>query len=262
MIAAKYLLAARNEIRTAFTYRASRGGLIISACVLIALQYFIWRSVFHGVDTRAGVTLTQVVLYAVLARLWLIVLPGFRLASDLERRIRDGSIVRDLTYPASFAGVWLARSLGRSAGWFVSVALPLLVVGIVWIRPDTGMSSTVAGLISACFGYLIAFCLASFVGLSTLFLRRADGLNELRDAMSSVLGGSLVPLIFYPQSVADVIQYLPFIHVFYIPIGLLSGMSGLGWGDVAVGGVWALGLLGALVLAVRAARPRLVLEGG
>lgn len=259
---AKYALTVRNEIRTAFTYRASRGGLLISAGVLIGLQYFLWRSAFHNLDAHSGVTFTQVLCYAVLARLWLIVLPGFRLAADLARRIRDGSVVRDLTYPASFVGVWLARSVGRSAGWFLSVTLPLLVLGIGWIRPDTGLATTIAGLVSACFGYLIAFCLASFVGLSALFLRRADGLNELRDALGAVLGGSLVPLVFYPQPVAEVIGYLPFVQVFYVPIGLLSGMSGLGWRHVAVGGGWALFLLAALVLAVRAARPRLVLDGG
>lgn len=258
----KYAGTARNEARTVFIYRGSLGALLLSSLVLIALQYLVWRSAFHGSESRSGVTFTQVVLYAVLARLWVFILPGFRIAADFEKRTRDGSIVRDLMYPASFVGMWLAKAIGRSAGWFLFIAVPLLVGAVAWIRPDLHAAVIAPAVISAVFGYLIAFCLAGFVGLSSLFLRRADGLNELRDALSAVLGGSLVPLVFYPAAVAGAIRFLPFVYVYYVPVGLFSGMQELGWRDTAIGGAWALGLLVALVLSVRAARTRLVLDGG
>ncbi|MGW0434417.1 ABC-2 family transporter protein [Micromonospora sp. NPDC003197] len=244
-----------------FIYRGSLLAMMLGAIVLIALQYFVWRRVFSDTDTRAGVTFTQVVLYAVLARLWVFVVPGFRLAIEFERRMRDGSIVRELMYPASFIGVWLAKALGRSAAFLVTT-LPLLIGSLFLVRPDLGIGSLVPAAISAVSGYLIAFALAGFVGLSALFLRRADGLNEMRDALNAVLGGSIIPLAFYPERLTDVIMVLPFAHIYYVPIGLFTGMTTVGWTDVVVGSAWAVGLLAALVVAAEAARPRLALDGG
>jgi ABC-2 type transport system permease protein len=258
----KYSAITRTQARTDFTYRGSLSFFAVSAAALIGLQYLLWRGVYHNSAQELGLSFRQVVLYAILARLWIFVLPGFWLGMEFERRIRDGSILRDLMNPVSFIGAWLARSVGRSVGWFLFVALPLLVGGFLWAHPAVTIPDIGLAIVGGICAYIIAFSLCAFVGLSALFLRRADGLNELRDGINTVLGCALIPLAFYPATVASVMKWLPFIGVYYVPLGLLSGMKTVGWLAVVLSAAWAAALAGTLSVCVRVARQRLVLDGG
>lgn len=164
--------------------------------------------------------------------------------------------------PPSFLGVWFARAVGRSTVWLVLVVTPLLVLALVLIQPDLEIGSVLLAPLCGLFGYLIAFSLAGLVGISGLFLRCSDGLNELRDALTNVLGAAIVPLSFYPDTVVQVLGALPFVYVYYVPIKLLGGLDDTTVGDVVGGGVWAAALLAALAFATTASRLRLVTDGG
>ncbi|MFW0120865.1 ABC-2 family transporter protein [Rothia sp. CCM 9419] len=89
------------EIKTVFKYKFSSLLLIIGPTLLVAIQYILWTYVYREYEYINGFTLENIILYVVIVRFWSFILPGFFLASSVEQRVKDGSIVKDLIQPNS-----------------------------------------------------------------------------------------------------------------------------------------------------------------
>lgn len=254
------------QVKLAFRYRTRAFAQGVGALLLIGLQVALWTAVYAGSDdsARAGwLTLHQTTVYAAAGTVWVLCVPGLALARQLETKIRDGRIVTELLMPTGFLSQWFSAALGRTLGVTALVGVPAVLVGGALLYPF-GVDAAHAGrlLLTVVIAFVVLFDFSYLIGLSAFFVRRVEGLNEVREALLLLLGGSMMPVSLYPGPLRDAAVWTPFVHGFYTPLGTLVRDPFVDGRVIALGACWAVVLTVASVACTRAALRKLVIAGG
>ncbi|MCX4540021.1 ABC-2 family transporter protein [Streptomyces sp. NBC_01565] len=260
-----HLAVARMQIKLSFHYRTRAFSQGLGALLLIGLQCALWRAVYLGAgDTPAGwLSLRQTMAYAAAGTIWVLCLPNLGLARQLEVKIRDGRIATELLLPMGFFTQWLFAALGRSVGITALVGLPTALVGGGLLLPfdlDAGYALRLA--LTSAIAFVVLFNLSYMIGLSAFFIRRVEGLNEVREALLLLLGGSMMPISLYPDALRDAVVWTPFVHGFYTPLGTLVKDPFVDGRVIGIGLCWAGLLTAASALYTWRGLRKLVIAGG
>ncbi|MEV8532688.1 ABC-2 family transporter protein [Streptomyces sp. NPDC051211] len=253
------------QVRLSFHYRTRAFSQGLGALLLIGLQGALWTAVYSGGDeTPAGwLSLRQTMAYAAAGTVWVLCLPNLGLARQLEAKIRDGRITTELLMPMGFFTQWFSAALGRTLGITALVGLPAAVVGGALLVPfHLGPGQAARLALTSVIAFVVLFNLSYMIGLSAFFIRRVDGLNEVREALLLLLGGSMMPISLYPGALRDVVVWTPFVHGFYTPLGTLVKDPFVDGRVIAIGMGWAMLLTAASALYTRRGLRKLVIAGG
>src|SRR4051794_18956948 len=162
---------------------------------------------------------------------------------ELADRIRDGSIVTDLSRPLDPQRYWLAYDLGRAPYHFLFRGVLPFVAGALVFRlhyPSPGdalafgLSVTLAVVVSLGFRFLYnasAFWFLDIRGVMTVSL-----------TVSLFLSGMVLPLAFFPHWLRTTAHLLPFASIMQTPIDVWLGKhhgASLA-GAIALQVLWAL----------------------
>ncbi|MBT2453098.1 hypothetical protein J7F03_39990 [Streptomyces sp. ISL-43] len=254
------------QVKLAFHYRTRAFAQGVGALLLIGLQWALWTAVYAGGDGSARadwLSLHQTVMYASAGTVWVLCVPGLALARQLETKIRDGRIVTELLMPTGFLSQWFSAAVGRSAGVTALVGVPAMLAAGLLLYPF-GVDVAYAGrlTLTAAIGFVILFDFSYLIGLSAFFIRRVEGLNEVREALLLLLGGSMMPISLYPKALRDAVVWTPFVHGFYTPLGTLVRDPFVDGRVIVIGACWAVLLTIASVFCTRTALRKLVIAGG
>jgi ABC-2 type transport system permease protein len=228
----------------------------IQAYVLLAVYRH--RTAVGGYDARDSVTyvwLAQALLMTVFIFSW----------QELALRIRDDSIATDLVRPLNPQRYWLAFDLGRAPYHFLYRGLPPFVLGalVFELRYPSALDA-------AAFAVSVALAVVVSLGFRFLYNSAAFWLLDIRGVMTVAItlslffSGSVLPLAFFPSWLRTVSRGLPFASIMQTPIDLWLGKRhGLALaGVLALQLFWALALLAAGRVVLRAGTRKLVVQGG
>lgn len=191
-------------------------GLRVS--VLLAL----WRVVLQGQsDSPIG-------LDAVLTYTWLSETFATQLSArtSVAEAFWQGTLSQHFLRPMSLVGQFVSETLGQ---WWVGLlcfSLPL-ALATRWLGVDPRPAS-----VSAALAFMLSLTLAVSVGFAIDFIFAALSvaleqpiwqMNWLRQALMTVLSGSLVPLALYPFGLANVLEYSPFAALSWAPLAIYTG---------------------------------------
>jgi ABC-2 type transport system permease protein len=234
---------------------------LLRASLFLALFSNGRQSTIAGYDVQAATTYTWVTQALIMVvSLW-----GWW---DIEITIRSGDVVTDLARPFSYLGYWLARDYGRALYFLLFRALPTLVLGQLTLPgglrwpgdPLAWLTCAVSLTLAISVGFTWRFLL----NVSAFWTTDARGLGGLANGLVLFLGGFLVPLRFFPESVQPLVLSLPFAAIVQVPtdlfVGRLSGLAAVQ--AVASQAVWAAALLALCQLVVARAVRRVSLQGG
>jgi ABC-2 type transport system permease protein len=261
-----YLAFALSMFQTRFAYRAQVWAGVLADLVWIMAVIGIWHSIFGSGGRIAGISLADMVTYSLLAGVVLNAWQWRQLVRTFDEHMKSGDIAVFLLKPLNYPLMMLANESGRFAFAFLMNILPVCAV-VVLVYGVLPPASLWHGLLFIAFFFLsfaILFLLAAMIGLCTFYVHRGESLEYLLQGILMLLGGSLVPLWFFPEALQPVVRLLPFAWVGFHPAAVYLGKV-----DVAEA-LWLLGaglVWAALLFALTAAiwslvRRRLVVHGG
>jgi len=96
---------------------------------------------------------------------------------------------------------------------FMSVSWPSSIA--IWL----------AFLISIALGYVISFLIDYSASLLGFWLTQTSGVLCAKWSVVRILGGTYVPLWVFPPVLGQVILFLPFAGVSYVPLSILVGRT-------------------------------------
>lgn len=225
----KYLPFTRAGIQNMLSYRMDffvyRVGDVIAGFV----TYFIWKSVFASSKGSQlnGFTINQMTLYIFLSFLTIqVVYSGGTFTIGEE--VKDGSIAMRLIKPINFNATYFFEEIGNKLVG-VGMILPPLLGGIICYQlfhPEVisfNITNLILFVFSALLAYLVSFYFNVCYGFSAFIFKNLWGSNHMKDAIIAFMSGSLIPLAFYPGSIGQVLQYLPFASLTYTPVMIYLG---------------------------------------
>jgi ABC-2 type transport system permease protein len=221
----------------------------------------IWRTILAGKGAVSGMTLDAVLTYTLIAEVFAAQLAP---RTTLDEVFWNGSIVGRLLQPLGIFGQFAADMFGRWLFEFGVFSVPLLL-----LAPLLGVSALPASLGAAGL-FMLSLALAISVGLAIEFV--FGGLlvilqlphwavSQVRNAVTTLLSGAIVPLALLPQGVGAVFAWLPFASMASAPLQIYTG-TGNPISLMALQAGWSVVLWPLAHWLWHASRERMVAYGG
>jgi ABC-2 type transport system permease protein len=172
-------------------------------------------------------------------------MPG--LTTGIARDVRDGSIKKFLTQPVDLFDYLFWHRVAHKLVYYLVAAGPFALVFWLcrsyfpgWPDPFT-LLATVAALLLA---FLIGFLIESLMGLMAFWYLEVGSLVFVYMLLNYFLSGHMLPLDWLPSPYSDLVLWLPFKYLAYVPAAILLQRyttEQLLW-ELAIGAVWVVGL--------------------
>lgn len=262
-IVAPYLAFAAKAFSREATYRMEVFTNVGSLLVRLYLMKTVWTALYAQNAAPAGVPLHAVLTYTCIALLMSLVLEidGTR---QIREKIREGTIATDLMKPISLPLYFFSDGVGMTA-LHAMLIIPALALALLIVRIDVPQPHVLAAFaVSFVLGYLVNFLLNFLMNCVAFWTLETFAVQLMVRWVSDLLGGQVVPLIFFPGWLQGVVLALPFAAVYSTPLLIYLGTippSGYAVAMAAQLGWFAVfGVLSWLVW--RAAQRRVVVQGG
>ncbi|UYO01007.1 MAG: ABC-2 family transporter protein [Devosia sp.] len=248
-------LAYRNQVW------ANAFGDLVNIFARIAL----WTAAYAGMATVDGVTLPEMVTYAVLVGS-LLRWDHSQLLHDIGDAVRTGDVSIYLLRPLHYPLAVMASHVGHYVFELVTIVLPVvIIVGLtVGVLPPASLFHGVMFVAYWINSWLIMFCLAAICGLLAFWLLTAFSLEWFLTGILLLASGLVVPMWFLPPALAASFSYLPFAWGFYYPaavyLGKLDPMASVLHLGIGIG--WLAILALCLAWLWSKARHRMIVQGG
>lgn len=261
-----YSAVTAQAFQAELAYRGQLWAHIFGQLIQTFFKIALWTSVYRGLTTVDGVSLPEMITYAVLAGTVLAAWEWSRLIQAIDVAITRGDIAVFLLKPLHYPLYLLASECGHLAFRLGAVAAPI-VLGVALTYGLLPPASWQHGLLFLPFwalSFVLLFLLTLAFGLLSFWLMTAFSLEWLLQGLLTLFSGSFVPLWFFPDAALSAVRHLPFAWIGFYPVavylGKLSPERALGCLGLGLG--WALLLTSLVAWLWHRATLRISVQGG
>ena len=231
----------------------------------VSVYYFIWRAVYHGEGSVAGLSLNDMITYVAVG--WAIRSFYFNeIDREMGTQVQEGKLAMNLIRPVDFQTVMIADAAGQSAFRAVMFTVPISVV-LALIFPLQPPATVVAGLLflwSSIVSFFLVAAINFLVGLIAIRSKSILGILRAKYLVLELLSGLLIPTTLFPEPIRTVLLASPFPHINFTPAALYLGKAtGLAAARLlALQAVWTVALLAMGHWAWKRSQRRITIQGG
>jgi ABC-2 type transport system permease protein len=216
------------EARTRMSYRVDFWiRTLVVFLAQLGVYLFLTRAIFAEAGTTEvrGFTEPQMIQYFVAVMLLGRVATGAAFENAVANEIYQGGLTRYLLFPRPYLPFQYARSLGGQVSTIIQLALFGAVA--LWLSGGQGLALDVSTLArtatSLVAANLLYYLLRLPLEMVAFWHDNVWSLVVLLRNLSNLLGGGLIPLALFPDAFQPVLAWLPFRHLFAVPVGTLMG---------------------------------------
>ena len=228
-----YLPFATNVFQRKLSYRADAIIFILGNAVMLAVTYYLWKAVYSSSTSKMinGFSLDEMTIYILMSFITSVVISG-SMIHEMYREVKDGSIAINLIRPISYEKRMIFQGIGNVAYNFVVIfTVSFILITILYYK----FSGTI-NIFNILF-YLITTILGMFInlyynyafGLLSFKITNMWGLTQIMGAVSELLSGTLIPIVFFPKAIQWMFNFLPFSSMIYTPtmiyVGKITGLE-------------------------------------
>lgn len=219
-----YLFVTKIKVQTVLAYRFNVISAILIQCLIMYAMSCFWIAAYGGTEAVSGVGQRDMITYTMIS-----VIMGNLLTMGVQSRIansvRSGSVALDMLKPVNIYGIYLSEDIGDFLAAVFQKAIPLLLVGTVMFGfpAPASLVRFVLFLFSFGIGYIINWILAALLGLCAFKTLRLGPLANAKGFIMKLLSGSIFPLWFFPHGFRSVLELLPFVNIYQLPLGIYIG---------------------------------------
>ena len=139
-----------------------------------------------------------------------------RVFETINDEVKSGGIAYTLIKPLSFILFHYCGFMGRmlpgiATNLLVGVFLAYFFIGLIPIT----LSGIVAGVLLLFLGYTLDFLINLIIGLTAFWYENNEPFDKIYQHTQYVLGGLIVPVALFPDTLKIFAEYLPFSHLYY-----------------------------------------------
>lgn len=215
------------EARTRMSYRVD---FWIRTLVVLLAQLGVYLFLTWAIFAEAGTTEVrgftegEMVRYFVAVMLLGKLVTGTEFENTVATDIYQGGLTRYLLFPRPYLPFQYARHLGAQASTVIQVVLfgagALLLLG-PGAAADPGALARCG--VSLAVGNVLYFLLRLPLEMVAFWHDNVWSLVVLLRNLGRLLGGGMVPLALFPDAFQPALAWMPFRHLFAVPVGTFLG---------------------------------------
>ena len=217
------------EIRKAFAYRTDFWlSFVVSTFAQFTVAWFLWKSIFTytGKGTIGTYSFSSLMFYYLLAPvISRTVFSGN--FGDIAGEIYQGTLTRYLIYPVSFFRYKLTVHCANAA---ILLSQLLLIIGVVVLfvpsfaaEYSISLPHIIQGVATTLAAAVLYFIFTSWLQLVAFWADQVWSLTAIVRFIISLLGGSLIPVAMFPETMQPVLKLLPFAFFAHFPLQCFLG---------------------------------------
>ena len=261
----KYLYVIKTQIIKSMTYEFNVYGNIIMQTIIMITSAYFWRALYKGRGMVGDVDADSMLTYVVISSLLSVLL-----ITNVERRIQTsvvkGTVATDMMKPVNIFGVYFAEDIGNIIALIFQNMLPILIIGALMIKVPrmADIRDLPLLIISVAESFLINWLIAALFGMIAFTAVNIDALIQVKKHLLRLLSGSIIPIWFFPQGVARVLQSLPFVYIYQLPLSIYIGRGDRAQhlGQMRIQSLWLVILAGLFFYAQNRAARKVMVQGG
>lgn len=258
-----YVQFALKAMAREATYRFEVFTSIGSLAVRVYLLRVVWVALYARNAAPHGVQLHEIITYSAVALLMGLIL-DIDQTSLLHDKLHDGSIVVDFMKPITVPLYLFADGTGEVL-FHAALIVPSLGIALLLVHIDFPSAAVFgAFLLSFLLGYLVGFCLNFTLNCIAFWTLEISAVQLMLTWVTDLLGGGIVPLLFFPAGVQQAIVALPFAAMYSTPLLIYIGKITPDHYARAMGlqVFWIVALAIVATIIWRAGARRVVVQGG
>ncbi len=239
---------------TAFvTYKewaAYRSHMVLSLFigpVFFLTQIFIWKAVFTGKDVVNGFTFNQMIAYCGIIALINYVIMDFA-DWNLQMLIRTGRFLTFILRPISHRFFAFSQKVGHRLLGFWLEFLPVYLLFFFVFKIKLIPVYPGWFFLSLFLSFIMMFLVNYSVGILGFWLTRTEGVRRMFLIFRDISAGVFIPLTFFPAAVQNILFFLPFQFISYVPVSVFIGKYAMGGLSLSIPAVVAVQALAVLIM--------------
>ena len=219
----KYFALTRLGIIETIQWRLALFVMVIGNLLYLTLIYFLWKAIFTsaGTDIVNGMTFEMTMVYLVLASSLYGVVELY-IVWEIGRNIQNGKIVLDLLRPMKYKQFVFWENSGALVVNFLLTFIPTFIIVRLMTKQTIPLGwNLVYFLVAFVFSIIINYNIDFIVGTICLYTESIWGINIMKQMVVSLLSGATIPIAFFPEKMANVVNCLPFKSIYDTPLTLL-----------------------------------------
>lgn len=210
-----------NTFKTSLSYKWSVFMFVLGSVFTLVVTYFLWKSIYSssGEEYLNSFNFNQMIIYILITFIINLLLSS-DVSYNVSREVKSGSISNNLLKPVDYSKIKFFQYLGDILFNFLLLgAIALIITTILLIKSTNNFSlnKLLLFLISLILSCIINFYLSYFVGLLSFKITNMWGANQIIQAVSKLVSGTLIPLSFFPNWAKLIMDILPFSSTVYTP---------------------------------------------
>lgn len=248
-------------------YRAKALSGVVTQ-IFWGLLYIYLYTAFMGGKIIEGFSISQMTAYVWLGQAFL-VLRFLDLPKNCAKEITNGDVCYKFVRPVDLYNQWYADYVGYRLSASIIRSIPLLIVAFL-MPGDLRMTlpASILAFLLFVVSLLIGALIMASISMITVFLTfktlSAKGTVAICNTIVGLLGGAYVPLVFMPQGLQNVLDYLPFRFIMDLPariyIGNILPLEGVKYLGIAL--VWLVLLIALGRFLISKVSKNAVIQGG
>lgn len=219
-----YFYVYKTQILKSMAYKFDVYGNVLMQTIIMIATAFFWKALFKNAENVGGVTVDTMLTYTVVSAMISVIL-----TTNVEKRITDsvrkGTIAVDMMRPVSIFKVFLAENLGNVTALLFQNLLPVFIIGSLLIRVPVpaDLKSGLIFPVSLVLAFTINWLLAVIFGMWAFKIIEMTALIQVKKHFLRLLSGSMIPIWFFPEWLRNILEYLPFMYIYQMPIDIYIG---------------------------------------
>ena len=131
----------------------------------------------------------------------------------------------DMMKPINIFGSYFAEDIGNITALVFHNMVPILVIGslMVGIPRIADIRDLPLFILSVLESFLINWLIAALFGMIAFTAVNIDALIQVKKHLLRLLSGSIIPIWFFPAGVSRVLESLPFVYIYQLPLSIYIG---------------------------------------
>ena len=220
----KYLYIVKTQIIKSLTYEFNVYGNILMQTIIMITSAYFWKALYRNQSVVAGVDEQSMLTYIIISSALSVVM-----FTNVERRIEQsvikGTVATDMMKPVNLFGVYLAEDIGSIIALIFQNMIPILLIGGIFIKIPkmADIRDLPLFIFSVLISFLINWLIAALFGMLSFTAVNIDALIQFKKHLLRLLSGSIIPIWFFPEIVANVLRALPFVYIYQLPVSIYIG---------------------------------------